>query len=115
MGPGAPGLANGGGSGTAGGNQFSNSAAGAKHRNNHKYSTHSTLFNPNSLQTGSRLGAQSNLQPKGAKRSKNATVTGSGSLGPGGGIFSPKNMPTNSFGFGFGNSMFNSNVTTPQH
>jgi hypothetical protein len=24
-------------------------------------------------------------------------------------------MPTNSFGFGFGNSMFNSNVTTPQH
>jgi len=35
-----------------------------------------------------------------SKRIKNATVQGSGSLGPGAGIFSPKNLPTNPFGFG---------------
>jgi hypothetical protein len=40
-------------------------------------------------------------------------MTGNGSLGAGGGIFSPKNAPTNSFGFGFGNSMFPSSVNTP--
>ena len=76
-----------------------------------KYSTHSNFFN---IQNGSRLGAQSNLQPK-SKRVKNQTVTVSGSLGPGGGIFSPKNAPTNSFGFGFGNTLFQSNITTPQN
>lgn len=76
-----------------------------------KYTTHSNFFN---AQTGSRLGAQSNLQPK-SKRAKNQTVTVSGSVGPGGGIFSPKNVPTNSFGFGFGNSLFPNNVQTPQN
>jgi hypothetical protein len=35
-----------------------------------------------------------------SKRGKNSTVIGSGSLGPGAGIFSPKNLPTNPFGFG---------------
>ena len=33
----------------SGSNQYNNSATGAKHRNNHKYSTHSTFFNPATL------------------------------------------------------------------
>jgi len=41
-------------------------------------------------------------------RVKNGTVTGSGSLGPGIGIFSPKNAPSNTFGFGIGNQQYTS-------
>jgi len=70
--------------------------------------THSSFLNAgvggSSLNNGSRIEAlKSNISKmNGKQRAKNATVIGSGSSG--GGIFSPKNLPTNSFGFGFGPS-----------
>jgi len=76
--------------------------------------THSTFLNNcAAMQNGSSLGIQnSNVYNKsGRKRRMNATVTGSGSYGPGGGIFSPKHLPSNSFGFGFnGSTQFNMNT-----
>ena len=83
---------------------------------NNTSNTHSTFLNNcAAMQNGSSLGIQNSTvyNKSGRKRRMNATVTGSGSYGPGGGIFSPKHLPSNSFGFGFnGSNQFN-NMTTP--
>jgi hypothetical protein len=82
-------------------------------------STESTFLNAHH---GSRLtGAHNQSQQHSGgkhqgKRHLNATVSGSGSLGPvprQAGIFSPKNLPNNTLGFGFGYNNFD-NVLTPQ-
>ena len=61
-----------------------------------KYANQSTFFNPNNGSKLTENKQHGNASSNTHKRSKNMTVTGS--MGPG--LFSPQNVPSNSFGFG---------------
>jgi hypothetical protein len=57
------------------------------------------------INTGSII--SNTVKVVGKRKKGQSTVGMSGSLGPGLGIFSPKNLPTNSFGFGYNFNMNN--------
>ena len=58
----------------------------------------------NSEKTSSKVAIKQTKNMKEAKRAKNQTVTGSGSIGIGLNMMSPQNVPTNSLAFSFLNN-----------
>lgn len=87
--------------------------------NNLTINSMNTLQQPNPMKknsekTSSKVAIKQTKNMKEAKRAKNQTVTGSGSIGIGLNMMSPQNVPTNSLAFSFLNNYNMNQATTPQ-